>query len=361
MGIRGPQVQGLKSGVRSVIIPHSTLPTPYSKLRTAFTLLEVILALALAVVVIGLVGLGVHSVLKIVDGGRLRTERDQLARAILHRIADDLRGTIRYEPFDDSGLSSANSAASAAASALTGGASQSQNQDGEGNAAGDDSGSNSANSNSASSGNDSSQNMLGETSSLIPGIYGSQTYLQIDVGRIPRFDEFAAGADGLSMPVPASDVRRVAYYVGGASSMISGGNTALGTSRVDGGLIRQELNQASAQWAAEQGDPGMLDQYSSLLAPEALALEFRYFDGTQWLNEWDSTANGGLPRAVEIILVLQAEPNAVGLTPGLTPNDADNVYQLIVHLPASDPVPQATTEPMTSDETAPSENPLQNM
>jgi prepilin-type N-terminal cleavage/methylation domain-containing protein len=39
-------------------------------------------------------------------------------------------------------------------------------------------------------------------------------------------------------------------------------------------------------------------------------IEFRYFDGTDWQDQWDSRPAGGLPRAVRIKLVLRPEQDS---------------------------------------------------
>jgi general secretion pathway protein J len=39
-------------------------------------------------------------------------------------------------------------------------------------------------------------------------------------------------------------------------------------------------------------------------APEVKSLNFRYYDGTNWLDTWDSTADGLLPLAVEVTIGL---------------------------------------------------------
>ena len=87
---------------------HSALRTPHSRPRSAFTLLEVILALGLTVIVIGLISMAINNTLKLVDSGQGRTQRDQLARAILSKIAADVRSTLRYQPFDTTGMMSVN-------------------------------------------------------------------------------------------------------------------------------------------------------------------------------------------------------------------------------------------------------------
>src|SRR5262249_34580439 len=96
--------QSQERGVVGYSMPHFALRTPHS----GFTLLEVLLALGLTVVTLGLISVSVNSTLKLVDAGREKTERDQLARAILTKIANDVRSTFRYQPFDASGMMSVN-------------------------------------------------------------------------------------------------------------------------------------------------------------------------------------------------------------------------------------------------------------
>jgi hypothetical protein len=82
------------------------------------------------------------------------------------------------------------------------------------------------------------------------------------------------------------------------------------------------------------------------IAPEVLAIEFLYFDGEQWLEEWDSEAMGGLPVAVQVGIAIEPASGR-GLAPsrewmsGEMPAEADDrpvFYRLLVHLPASAPM-----------------------
>ena len=89
-------------GEFEMIRPH------HSHDRRAFTLLEVLLALGLTVIVMALVGTALNSTLRLVEAGRVRTERDQLARAILTKIADDMRvfravRAVRFQRHDEIG------------------------------------------------------------------------------------------------------------------------------------------------------------------------------------------------------------------------------------------------------------------
>ena len=82
-------------------------------------------------------------------------------------------------------------------------------------------------------------------------------------------------------------------------------------------------------------------------------MTFQYFDGTQWVAEWNSDDIGGLPLAVEIVLVLSdARPD--DKTSPLQSLDTDEkppterTYRLVVHLPTA-------TVPTTSSATTETE------
>src|SRR6185369_9218084 len=128
----------------------------------------------------------------------------------------------------------------------------------------------------------------------VAGLYGTAYELQIDVARVPRPDEFAAAIiAGSTVP---SDVKTVYYFLANAATGLS----AAGQS----GLMRSEMNRAAALYASQNGDYDIFMRNAESLAPEVVGLEFRYYDGTQWLSEWNSQEMNGLPLAVEIGLIV---------------------------------------------------------
>jgi hypothetical protein len=72
--------------------------------RSAFTLFELILAIALSVTLIALIGTAINLYLTRVDASRTEVEEAQLARSILSMIADDIRATAIYKPQDMSAI-----------------------------------------------------------------------------------------------------------------------------------------------------------------------------------------------------------------------------------------------------------------
>ncbi len=349
--------------VRTQIMTH-----PRFHRRSGFTLLEVMLALGLTVVVIAVVTMSVNGTLKLVDHGRAKTERDQLARAILTRIGDDVRSVLRYQPFDASGMMSV-STSSSSKSGGSGGSGSSKsgggNSGGKSSSGGNSSGGSGSSGTGGSSGSSGSSGGSGSssdtssatqsTSSTIAGIYGFEDSLQVDVARLPRADEYVqASTDSAASAAPPSDVRTVSYFLAGSASTSSipaaSGSTLSGT-----GLARTELDRAMSTYATTQGDTTTSGSNAVILAPEVVALEFQYFDGTSWNTSWDSTANSGLPQAVKISIAL-SDPAAAATANGsattstsissisdASTQDPDSVYSVVVLVPARDPVQISTS------------------
>ena len=77
--------------------------------RSAFTLLELILALGLTIVILGLVVMAIYIHLGVTEKSRGKVEEVQTARALLQRMADDLRNALPF--VTASGSSSAGGSA----------------------------------------------------------------------------------------------------------------------------------------------------------------------------------------------------------------------------------------------------------
>lgn len=317
-----------------------------SKLRTAFTLLEVILSLALIVVATALIG----SLMQIfarnfaTRGDDIR--REQLARALLSQIADDIRGVVLPQEYDSSVLEQlmgssgggGGGAAAAPTEATSGLASETTPTETD------------------TTSTTATGDVLADTvtTSLPPGIYGDQYSLIVDVSRIPRPDEYvvqqATLVDSFLTDVPG-DMKTVTYYVQQPTNM--GIKDSLSqfaaptdpTTAYSAGLVRRQLDRGVTAYAEEMGDTQRLQLTGDLLAPEVVALEFAYFDGVDWLYEWDSSTQS-LPWLVEITLAMQSTSasEVTQLAPGVSISMmslADRqaygveVYQLVVAIPGA--------------------------
>lgn len=322
------------------------------KKESAFTLLELILSLALTVVITALIGGLIQLYLVNRDTGRESVRQAQLARAILSMISEDVRTTIRYQAFDTSGLqqlltsgsggggggggggsggggggASGGGASSGGGSTATGGSTSGAGSPGGApsggvSGGGSSSGAPSTSSGGATSGGAGASATPSESSApaaLPPGIYGSSTSIEIDVSRLPRPDEYTPRIGNTStgslgdMP---SDVKTVGYYVQAPRN--DGVQDSLGqlqqesvkstgaSTAVNGGLIRRSVDRAVTQYAYEIAQSDQLLRTGELIAPEVLAIEFQYFDGATWQTQWDGSTQG-LPHVVKITIAMQRE------------------------------------------------------
>jgi hypothetical protein len=135
-----------------------------------------------------------------------------------------------------------------------------------------------------------------------------------------------ATADGRPTDL-VSDVKTVAYYLLDGTTGASG-------------LVRREMDRAATSWAFNNSGLESLGQYEELLAPEVVALEFRYFDGVELIDEWDSSVAKNLPVAVEIFLVIAgrtADPSLIASLDAYTlaVQPGYRGYRLLVNLPGA--------------------------
>ena len=337
------------------------------KPKSGVTLVELLLALALTGVVLMVIGMAIDLNLRTLDSRRAEIERAQLAQAVLRHIAMDLQNAVIYEPIDMSSVPQMASggdvmglAEDAGMSDLLDGADplgESELLDESGLL--DDSG----------LGLDSSlsentmdiANTVAPTSE--PGLFGNQYELQVDVSHLPRVDQyermFAGSTESVVADIP-SDVKTVAYYlnsgiVDSAGAGVSGVDSTAGSAMTamagmtgtgGSGLVRRALDRAVTAWASQSGSMDTQVTYGDLLAPEVNYLEFRYFDGTQWLTEWDSATLGGLPVAVEITIGIdpaygldQASADVAQMRELSMSDMTEYMFRLVVRIPTAKPLP----------------------
>lgn len=306
---------------------HRGQGQPGSSRRGGFTLLEILLALSLVAALLGVMSTSIRLTLRATDAGRSEIVRAQVARAALKRISDDLRSTIWYSEENMSQVSgltttassaAGNAAAGAAGGAAGGGAASA------GGAAAQAGGSAAAGaaSSAASSAEPTEVDAEDLEGPAIPGIYGGQDWIDIDVSRLPRPDQYQQMEIGDDL---VSETKTVSYFLGEVTGNAVGSAASAGQI----GLMRRELDRQATQWAALSGAIAVSDEYTEELAPEIESLTLQYYDGADWLIDWDSELYKGLPTAVEIVVKLRADEKEKNVS------EEDLTYSLIVYLPLS--------------------------
>lgn len=281
------------------------------------------------------------------------------ARAILKIIADDIRNTVIEYEQDLSGLEALIT------TAAEGGL-------GEATSSGESTGGNEAETSTSpliSDLTDDASAAVQDLASSVtvpakPGIYGNQYQLQLDISRLPRFDEYqsmlAANNSTLGITDIPSDVKTVTYYVlnggvpAGATGMTATNQDVLTSTDPDvvqRGLVRRQLDRAVSQYALANGLLSATDSAGEIVAAEVASIEFQYFDGIEWRYEWDTEVEGSLPVAIQIIMLLEApsmETLASQQSQADIPTDIDatslHYYRVLVPLATGQTVAEAEEE-----------------
>jgi hypothetical protein len=191
--------------------------------------------------------------------------------------------------------------------------------------------------------------------SVVVGLYGTATQLQFDISRLPRVDQYQAvgNADGMGVEIP-SDIKTVVYFLqsedlAAADGALGGGSVQASSTGTGHGLMRAESDRAVSAWGEMNGSSQSMYGGAKLLAQEVTSLQFQYFDGTDWLPEWNSDDQSGLPLAIEVQLTIASpqaatDPAGNGLLTSspATGETTGKVYRMVVHLPVGGVSP--TTE-----------------
>jgi len=200
----------------------------------------------------------------------------------------------------------------------------------------------------------------------LPGIYGGPNWIQIDTARLPRGEMFGARQiqRGTSFAVDRlSASKTVLYYLGRDTGTITRDDPRFQTERLMGslgrslehnapqyGLFRRLLDRQASQFAMHEGIEWEHERDDELLAHEVESVEFLYFDPTigvlgmtgDWVDHWDMDDRQMFPSAVKIIVGIRRPDFGRSLsTLGQTEAREPVVfYSLIVPIPITvDAVP----------------------
>jgi prepilin-type N-terminal cleavage/methylation domain-containing protein len=284
--------------------------------RTAFTLLEMLLASAIGVLLMGALYVAVDVQLRHAQAGREVIAQSTLARALLNRIANDLMPSIAAPlPVGNTASSGGGGGAggsgsgSGGSSASTAGGTSGTGSGGTTSGMGTMSATPSANSSTTTTATGMVVNI---------GVKGDNSQLTISVNRVLHPSDF--GPEGAQI---ASDLCHIVYWLAGSS------DTPLG-------LARLEIKLATSDDAANLVPPNIPDEQTHIIAEEVKSLVFSYFDGQSWQDSWDGTAVGadgvtpmGPPLAIAVV---------VGILPPHARPGADvplKYYRHVIALPTA--------------------------
>jgi len=263
-------------------VPRQSLGTRY--VRSGFTLLEMILALAIGLVLM----ISLYSVLSMqvrqAQQGRLKLDEGTLARDILKRMTLNILCSMgAANPTPTAGGSSSSSSSSTAASS-------------------------------------SYSTTINEAFLFNNGVYGNSGLLVLSTCKVPVTTATGSTTrvsvtDNPNDQATVSDLRRISYWM------------------TPDGLAVQELDTATTNDMSSV-PPDVPDGSYKILASEVKDVLFEFFDGTSFQSTWDGTQPG--PDGVTPI----GPPSAIRITLTFYRKGGDDLpeeqskYQHVVAIPA---------------------------
>jgi prepilin-type N-terminal cleavage/methylation domain-containing protein len=290
--------------------------------RHGYTLLEVILALAVSVLLLA----GLYVALDIQIGsthaGRKLVEQSTVARYVVNRITSDVLTNLGpVDPTLTKQSSSGGTTTTASTTTTTSGATTTTTTMASG-----------------TTGSTSSSSTASGSSTAAPFVFnlgiqgnvqgGPQT-LSLYVSRLPTElfqGDLAANPD---QQANLTDLRRVTYWLA-----------------TNGGLARQEVKNVTSNDDLNVQPPNVPDEQSLVIQPEVSNITFEFFDGTTWQPSWDGTQLStvdnktpiGPPAAIRVTMTIVS--NVVGGLPN--PDDPGRTYQYVIPIPTANSCVQSS-------------------
>jgi len=254
--------------------PFRTRRSAGRRRRSALTLLEVLVSLALIVMLMGALFTFYWEVGEARVTAAAVADRTQVARQVLSRIEAELRGCPGFEkvgfPIEQP---------------LVEGEELDSDEFvveelGEGAAAGDPTA--------------LLNQLLGATGARIPLLRGDRRSITFLTTALPAEEQyrFYDLNDQAHLPAAQHDLRQVSYRL-----WVDPQDVGDDGEPIVGGIIRTEKKTLN-QFLVDYEDP--LDIRNDLWSHELGYLEFRYYDGVEWDTKWDLTEGISLPHAIQI-------------------------------------------------------------
>ena len=341
--------------------------------RSGFTLLELLIAVGLT----SLLMISLFSALQIYFDLQMDSHeeitRQQVARTLLRQITRDVQSVVFVKKTvtdDEADISNSNSTSSSTGSSVgstsgstgnssgitSGSTSVSGNTGASGSSGSSASGSSSSGTSTSSGSSSSSGSLDGNSygsSTIDPetvlttytnGLIGSSTDLQLFISRPDRTLSYVTAQELASTSDRTSDLMIVRYFMadsgGGGLSAKVAERESLGNKSGAIGLAKMQGDLYGLSTAMETSEELPQLNASVLLAKEVSVLTFRYYDGVNWQESWDSNALNELPIAVEITLRLRNPEEAADALA----EEEDDLYavpetthRMVVPIPVAEP------------------------
>jgi prepilin-type N-terminal cleavage/methylation domain-containing protein len=266
--------------------------------RRGFTLLEMLLATLISALLMGAMYVAFDNQIRHAQAGRDIIEQSTLAHSLLARMAGDIKKCVTpIAPVRPPPLSlTPSSSSTPAAGASTGTPASASTNPASANSSSTTTTANSTTSpgSGTSPGTPSTPPPPRDTIQFLLGVQGGPNSLTLYISQLPT--ELDRSREEI-----LSDLRLVSYWVA------TDGSQPLG-------LVRRECLQVTADQATgSSAAANPSTEGAHMMAEEVQSLQFRYFDGKEWVDTWDGSATGvdgltpiGPPMLIEITIGILA-------------------------------------------------------
>jgi prepilin-type N-terminal cleavage/methylation domain-containing protein len=331
-------------------------PSALSGSRQAFTLIEVILAVALSLVLVLAIGSAVDLYRRMTTAAQDDLSEMRLVRAVFNKFENDIRSVVPPQPIGSSGTTASSTASSGSSSSSSSGSSGSSSSGSSGSSSG------SSSSSASSTSSNQTDPFQYVYSRSVFGLFGDGASLVLDTltpHRMPLITQSPIGtqtgsqSSGQPNTDPSNlagihgDMKVISYFVlgEGTSSILptgagSGQLTPEGKAMTSG-LARLEGDRTAIGYAMETSSTSSMS--ARIIAPEVQSVAFRYFDGTNWVQSWSGATAQALPTAVEIVITVNGANDPYGARTQADRERPSRTYRHVVAITSTAP-PQLISE-----------------
>ena len=245
------------------------------KVSKGYTLLELLLALSLTGLVIAIIFGTINVYVFQTAKQQERLEQELVSRSALKIMASDIRAALESRPIQHSGINAFLESASLAKDANPAAAQKAANE--------------------KTTAQRNRENLFR------PRFRGTERTITFDLRRPAEISRLNPPnhSEDWEQRSAASNIASVSYFCSSASAITDSGTPS------SGGMYRREIPRRPSQPLEQSDSLENITESSELLAGEIAELGFRYFDGRDWLDVWDSASSNKYPAAVEISVIGQ--------------------------------------------------------
>jgi len=177
------------------------------------------------------------------------------------------------------------------------------------------------------------------TSTYRNGLIGTERDLVLYISRPDSSLNYVPALDAVGTTDRDSDLMIVRWLLadtsaGGLAAAVAEANPQDGIVTV-AGLARGSGGVTGFGNAIDQDDFDLQSQTTSLQAEEVQEVLFAYYDGVDWLTEWNSSTLNKMPQAVKIEITLRGDDNSSPPVPATQ-------HALVVPIPVASPYVEET-------------------